>query len=81
MANAKWIVITATDESKEMPANVAAATFINLGSANGTLTQDGQTMVLPPNIPFNLNERHNTNGWKAVTINASGTVIQCTYII
>lgn len=65
--------------SDSIPDGFQSASFSNLGSANATLTQNGEIFVVVGGSTFNLPIRNDNRSWYGVTIDASGTEIQCVY--
>jgi hypothetical protein len=71
--------ISATNASAVVPEGFISASFQNLGDADGTLTQDGQSITLAAGAVFNLPPLDGNITWKAVTVNGTGTNIECVY--
>ena len=62
-----------------IPEGFLSASFVNIGAADATLTQDGKTWTLKSGNVFNLPIPEGNQTWKAVTIDATGTTVECVY--
>lgn len=65
--------------SGECPEGFQSATFNNLGMADATITQNGKTWSLPTGQIYTFAARQDLNPWLAVTCNAVGTKVECTW--
>ena len=65
--------------SGDCPEGFQSATFNNLGVADATLTQDGNVWTLPAGQIYMFAAREDLHPWMAVTCNAVGTEVECTW--
>ncbi len=72
-------VITANAETKVVPEGFKTCSFVNTGSNDATLTQNGQSWIVPSGAVYNLNNTRDNDAWHAVSINAATTVVIATY--
>jgi hypothetical protein len=68
-----------TDTSGAVAEGFLSASLANLGSADGTITQNGNVITLAAGAVFNFPQQNGNNAWGALTINATGTIIECVY--
>jgi len=72
-------VLKVTSDTDTVPEGFKTCSFANTGSANATLTQNGQSWTLPSGAVFNLDSTRMTDAWYAVVIDASSTTVEATY--
>lgn len=72
--------IHVTDSTVILAEGFMCASFSNLGVVDATLTQGGKSWTLNVGAVFNLPVLSGNNGWNAVTIDATGTDVECVYI-
>jgi len=72
--------IHATDEIKTLAQGFLMASFANLGVVDATLTQGSKSWTLNVGAVFNFPVLSGNNGWNAVTIDATGTDVECVFI-
>ena len=65
--------------SGTIPEGFMSASLTNLGSADATFTQNGKTFTLPAGAVFNFGDLEGNYYWKAVTVDATGTIVQVAY--
>ena len=72
-------VTKVTDTTGAVAQGFLFASLANLGDADGSITQNGQTFTLPAGGVFNFPDMEGNNMWDTLTIDATGTEIECVY--
>jgi hypothetical protein len=72
-------VISVDNTTHSVPEGFMSASFSNQGDAAASITQNNQTWTLPSGAVFNLPALEGNNGWLAVSIDATGTLVECVY--
>jgi len=74
--------IISTSGSGTINPQLHSVSFANIGSATGTITVNGTTVNLPPNVSLDYNASGNNNRFPnaAFSYNAAGTTFLITYV-
>jgi hypothetical protein len=56
-----------------------SASLANLGDAEATIIQNGQSFSIPASGVFNFPVREGNLCWYGLSINATGTEVECVY--
>ena len=75
------IVVVANNAVAVVPVGFKSCSFINTGAADATLTQNGQSWTLPAGAVFNLPSRRSNDGWFAVSMDGTGTVVEAVFYL
>jgi len=73
------VVLSNNVDTKSVPEGFKSCSFVNTGEGDGTLTQNGQSWTLPAGAVFNLPSTRDNDYWFAVSIDATGTIIEAVY--
>ena len=73
-------VLFINDTTEIVPEGYLNIALLNFGTSDATITQNGNSWVLPTGREFNFGARKNNKGWMAVTVNAVGTQVQCVFL-
>jgi hypothetical protein len=72
-------VKTVINDTSTIDNGFQCASLSNLGSASATITQNGQSFILPSGSTFNFPVREGNKSWYGLSIVATTTTVQVVY--
>jgi hypothetical protein len=72
--------IDVNNTSGVVPEGFIMASFYNSGDADATLTQNGETWPIPAGLTYDMPLIPGYFAYYAVTVDATGTRVYCTYL-